>query len=65
MTMDLPENELKMSAYLTDRFGEIIERMGAKQVVKQPRKGPYDITKYQTSIYAAAPSWEPIRATAH
>jgi gluconate 2-dehydrogenase alpha chain len=49
MTMDLPENELKMSAYLTDRFGEIIERMGAKQVVKQPRKGPYDITKYQTS----------------
>jgi gluconate 2-dehydrogenase alpha chain len=49
MTMDLPENELKMSAYLTDRFGEIIERMGAKQVVKQPRTGPYDITKYQTS----------------
>jgi gluconate 2-dehydrogenase alpha chain len=49
MTMDLPENELKMSAYLTDRFGEIIERMGAKQVVKQPRKGPYDVTTYQTS----------------
>jgi gluconate 2-dehydrogenase alpha chain len=49
LTMDFPENELKMSAFLTDRYAEIIERMGAKQVVKQPRKGPYDITKYQTS----------------
>jgi gluconate 2-dehydrogenase alpha chain len=49
MTMDLHENELKLSAYLTDRYAEIIQAMGAKQVVKQPRKGPYDITKYQTS----------------
>ena len=49
MTMDLHENELKMSAYLTDRYAEIIERMGAKQVVKRPRTGPYDITAYQTS----------------
>jgi gluconate 2-dehydrogenase alpha chain len=49
MTMDLHENELKMSAYLTDRYAEIIERMGAKQVVKHPRAGPYDITTYQTS----------------
>jgi len=49
ITMDFHENELKMSAWLTDKFGEVIERMGAKQVVKQPRKGPYDITKYQTS----------------
>ncbi len=49
MTMDFHDNELKMNAYLTDRYAEIIERMGAKQVVKQPRKGPYDITAYQTS----------------
>jgi gluconate 2-dehydrogenase alpha chain len=49
MTMDFHENELKMNAYLTDRFGEIVERMGAQQVVKHPRKGPYDITQYQTS----------------
>ncbi len=49
MTMDFHENELRMSAYLTDRYAEIIERMGAKQVVKHPRKGPYDVTKYQTS----------------
>jgi gluconate 2-dehydrogenase alpha chain len=49
MTMDFHENELKMSAYLTDRYAEIIERMGAKQVVKHSRKGPYDVTQYQTS----------------
>jgi gluconate 2-dehydrogenase alpha chain len=49
MTMDFHENELKMSAYLTDKYGEIVERMGAKQVVNQPRKGPYDVTQYQTS----------------
>jgi gluconate 2-dehydrogenase alpha chain len=44
MTMDLHENELKMNAYLTDKYAEIVERMGAKQVVKRPRTGPYDIT---------------------
>jgi gluconate 2-dehydrogenase alpha chain len=49
MIMDLADNQLKISAYLTARYGEIIERMGAKQIVKQPRKGAYDITKYQTS----------------
>jgi gluconate 2-dehydrogenase alpha chain len=49
MTIDLHENELKMSAFLTDKFAEIVEHMGAKQVVKQPRKGPYDVTQYQTS----------------
>jgi gluconate 2-dehydrogenase alpha chain len=47
--MDFHENELKMSAFLTDKFAEIIQAMGAKQVVKNPRKGPYDITKYQTT----------------
>ncbi len=49
MTIDFHDNELKMSAYLTDKYAEILARMGAKQVVKQPRKGPYDVTQYQTS----------------
>jgi gluconate 2-dehydrogenase alpha chain len=49
MTMDFHDNELKMSAFLTDRYAEIIKAMGARQVVKKPRKGPYDITQYQTS----------------
>jgi gluconate 2-dehydrogenase alpha chain len=49
MTMDFHDNEVRMSAYLTDRYAEILQKMGARQVVKQPRKGPYDVTKYQTS----------------
>ncbi|HEY7248340.1 MAG TPA: GMC family oxidoreductase [Xanthobacteraceae bacterium] len=49
LTIDFHENELKMSAWLTDKYAEIVQRMGAKQVVKQPRKGPYNITEYQTS----------------
>lgn len=49
MTMDFHENEVKMSAFLTDRFAEIIERMGARQIVKHARTGPYDITQYQTT----------------
>ena len=49
MTMDLPENEIKMSTFLTDRYAEIIKAMGAHTVEKRPRKAPYDITQYQTS----------------
>jgi gluconate 2-dehydrogenase alpha chain len=49
MTIDFHDNEIKMSAYLTDKYAEILQKMGASQVVKQPRKGPYDVTAYQTS----------------
>jgi gluconate 2-dehydrogenase alpha chain len=49
MTIDFHENELKQNRFLTDKFGEIIRAMGAKQVVKQYRTGPYDITQYQTT----------------
>ncbi|MGO4707342.1 GMC family oxidoreductase [Microvirga sp. 2MCAF38] len=49
MTIDFHENELKQNAFLTDRFAEIIQAMGAKAVMKEYRKGPYDITKYQTT----------------
>ena len=49
MTIDFHENEVKMSAFLTDRYAEILKEMGAQQVEKQPRKAPYDITEYQTS----------------
>jgi gluconate 2-dehydrogenase alpha chain len=38
-----------MSAYLTEKFAAIVKQMGAKQVVTSPRKGPYDVTAYQTS----------------
>jgi gluconate 2-dehydrogenase alpha chain len=49
MTIDFHENELKQNAFLTDRFDEIIRAMGAKETLKEYRKGPYDITKYQTT----------------
>jgi gluconate 2-dehydrogenase alpha chain len=49
MNFDLHENELKMSAFLTDRLGEIVQKMGPRQVAKHPRTGPYSITPYQTT----------------
>jgi len=49
ITIDFHDNELKMSAFLTDKYAEILQEMGAAQVVKKPRKGPYDVTQYQTS----------------
>ena len=49
ITIDFHDNEIKMSAFLTDKYAEILKQMGANQIVKQPRKGPYDVTAYQTS----------------
>ncbi len=49
LTFDFHENELKMSKYITDRLAEIGRAMGPKQMHEKPRKGPYDITIYQTT----------------
>jgi gluconate 2-dehydrogenase alpha chain len=49
MTFDFPENDLKMSAYITDKALAIGKAMGGKQVVGSGRKGPYTITQYQTT----------------
>ena len=49
ITVDFHENELKAAAFLTDKYAEILQKMGAKQIVKKPRKGHYDVTQYQTS----------------
>src|SRR5262249_544218 len=49
MTIDFHDNELKAATYLTDKYAEIVRAMGAHTVDKSPRKGPYDITKYQTT----------------
>jgi gluconate 2-dehydrogenase alpha chain len=49
MTIDLHDNELKQNRYLTDKYAEIIQAMGAREVVKQYRTGPYDSTAYQTT----------------
>jgi gluconate 2-dehydrogenase alpha chain len=49
ITMDLKENEIKQNKFLTDKFAEIIRAMGADKLDVQYRKGPYDITTYQTT----------------
>lgn len=49
MTFDFPENDLKMSAYITKKAEEIGRAMGGRQVAGSPRKGPYTITQYQTT----------------
>ncbi|TFW01944.1 GMC family oxidoreductase [Oxalobacteraceae bacterium OM1] len=49
MTFDFPENDLKMSAYVTQKAMEIGKAMGGQLVEGGPRKGPYTITQYQTT----------------
>jgi gluconate 2-dehydrogenase alpha chain len=49
MTFDFPDNDIKMSAYITNKAVEIAKAMGAQQVVGAPRKGPYTITQYQST----------------
>ena len=49
MTFDFPENDLKMSAYITARAIEIAKAMGGKLVSGAPRRGPYTSTQYQTT----------------
>jgi gluconate 2-dehydrogenase alpha chain len=49
ITFDFPENDLRMSAYLTERAAEIARAMGGRLVAGGPRKGPYDSTQYQTT----------------
>jgi gluconate 2-dehydrogenase alpha chain len=49
MTFDFPENDIRMSAYCTQKTIEIGKQMGGKLVTGSPRKRPYDITEYQTT----------------
>jgi gluconate 2-dehydrogenase alpha chain len=49
MTFDFPENDIKMSAYCTQKAVEIARMMGGLLVTGEPRTGPYDITEYQTT----------------
>ncbi len=49
MTFDFPENDLKMSAYVTAKALEIGKAMGAREVAGSARKGPYTATQYQST----------------
>jgi gluconate 2-dehydrogenase alpha chain len=49
MTIDFHENELKAAQFMTDKYAEIVHAMGASIINKKPRKGPYNVTAYQTT----------------
>jgi gluconate 2-dehydrogenase alpha chain len=49
MTFDFPENDIRMSAYCTDRAAEIAKAMGGQQIAASPRRRPYVTTVYQTT----------------
>jgi gluconate 2-dehydrogenase alpha chain len=49
MTFDFHPNDIKMSAYVTDRVVEIAKHLGPKQIAAAPRKGPYSVVPYQST----------------
>lgn len=49
ITYDFPENDVRMSRYVTNKASEIAHRMGAKIVVNEPRVRPYTVTTYQST----------------
>ena len=49
LTNNFSDNDLKMSAYVAERAAEIGRAMGAKEVIANPRRGPYSIVTYQTT----------------
>jgi gluconate 2-dehydrogenase alpha chain len=49
MTFDFPENDLKMSEYVTGKALEIAKAMAATITSASPRRGPYDSRPYQST----------------
>ena len=49
MTFDFHDNDHTMSAYLTDRLADIVQRMGPAKIRKSPRQGTYSVVPYQTT----------------
>jgi gluconate 2-dehydrogenase alpha chain len=50
MTFDFPENDLKMAAWSTQKGVEIGKAMSGQQLVAgNARKGPYNVTQYQST----------------
>jgi gluconate 2-dehydrogenase alpha chain len=49
MTFNFPDNDLKMSEYVTNKAHDITKAMGATITNPAPRRGPYDTRVYQTT----------------
>lgn len=49
MTFDFHDNELNMSAFLTDRLAEIAKVLDPVEMTPRPRQAPYTLNLYQTT----------------
>jgi gluconate 2-dehydrogenase alpha chain len=49
MTFDFPDNDLRMSAFCTEKAMEIARGMGGQLVAGAPRTRPYNVAEYQTT----------------
>ena len=49
ITFDFPENDLRMSQYVTGKVAEIVRNMGASQIVASPRTGHWSVVPYQST----------------
>ncbi|OWW20935.1 GMC family oxidoreductase [Noviherbaspirillum denitrificans] len=49
MTFEFPDNDIRMSAFVTGKAMDIGRAMGGQRVDGGPRKPPYTITQYQTT----------------
>ncbi|MCS2608224.1 GMC family oxidoreductase [Halomonas dongshanensis] len=49
ITFDFTENDLRMAQYVTEKTAEIARRMNPRQIVANPRTGPWDGRPYQSS----------------
>ena len=49
ITFDYPQNDLRMSAFVTDKMKGIADAMGGKIVNAKARTGSWDVTQYQTT----------------
>ena len=58
MTFDFHDNELKMSAYLTDRLAEIAKAMDPVEITASPRKGrPLLTTSWVSWMRLSQKAW--------
>ena len=49
ITFDFPDNDVRMSAYVTDRLVELQRAMGARTIVPEARKRPWSVVPYQST----------------
>ena len=50
ITFDFPDNDVRMSRFVTHKASEIARQMGAKTVVDSPKAtGPFTTTSYQST----------------